>query len=79
MRVQALFLFIIISVFTSLASAQSIPQWGRWEKSFAAAPNTTPEPTIGLIVRLTSPRGKIHKVSAFWDGGQNLAGQIYAG
>ena len=70
MRIRSLFLLLIFSVFTSLTSAQSVPQWGRWEQSFEAAPNATPEPTIGLIVRLTSPRGKIHKVSAFWDGGK---------
>ena len=70
MRIRSLFLLTIFLAVTSLTSAQSVPQWGRWEQSFEAAPNTTPEPTIGLIVRLTSPRGKIHKVSAFWDGGK---------
>jgi hypothetical protein len=70
MRIYALLLSIVLLLLSSLASAQSVPQWGRWEKSFAANPNTTPDPTIGLIVRLTSPRGKIHKVSAFWDGGK---------
>ena len=43
--------------------------WGRWEKSFVASPKTNPDPSIGLLVRLTAPSGKVHKVSAFWDGG----------
>ncbi len=70
MRIYALLLSIVLLLLSSLASAQAVPQWGRWEKSFAANPNTAPDPTIGLIVRLTSPHGKIHKVSAFWDGGK---------
>lgn len=70
MLLKALFLFLFLTAFTSLVSAQSVPQWGRWEMSFEAKPNTAPDPTIGLIVRLTSPRGKIHKISAFWDGGK---------
>ncbi len=70
MRFHALGLSIVFLAFTSLASAQPVPQWGRWEKSFEAKPKTDPDPTIGLIVRLTSPHGKIHKVSAFWDGGK---------
>lgn len=53
-----------------LAQNQAVPLWGRWERSFAADPQTNPDPSIGLIVRLTSPSGKRHKVSAFWDGGK---------
>lgn len=53
-----------------LAQNKTVPLWGRWERTFAADPNTNPDPSIGLLVRLTAPSGKRHKVSAFWDGGR---------
>lgn len=53
-----------------LAQNNRVPLWGRWERAFEADPKTSPDPSIGLIVRLVSPTGKRHKVSAFWDGGR---------
>jgi hypothetical protein len=55
---------------TGGAQNNRVPLWGRWERTFEADPKTNPDPSIGLIVRLTSPTGKRHKVSAFWDGGR---------
>lgn len=63
-------LFFIFMAPAQAAKVSPVPQWGKWEQRFQANPKTDPDPTIGLIVRLTSPRGKIHKVSAFWDGGK---------
>lgn len=61
-------LFLLLLSF--LAEAKPVPLWGRWERTFVAAPNINPDPSIGLLVRLTAPSGKRHQVSAFWDGGR---------
>ena len=65
-------LTLALFLFTPACLAQNnrVPLWGRWERAFEADPRTNPDPSIGLIVRLTSPSGKRHKVSAFWDGGR---------
>ncbi len=52
-----------------VAQTKAVPLWSRWERTFVADPKTNPDPSIGLLVRLTAPSGKRHKVSAFWDGG----------
>ena len=65
----ALFLLVVFAP-TIVAQDNRVPLWGRWERTFEAAPRTNPSPSIGLLVRLTSPSGKRHKVSAFWDGGK---------
>ena len=62
--IAALFLLLPCAV-----QSQTVSLWSRWERSFEAAPKTNPDPSIGLLVRLTAPSGKRHKVSAFWDGG----------
>lgn len=66
------YLLALFLLFASTCVAQDnrVPLWGRWERTFEAAPRTNPDPSIGLLVRLTSPSGKRHKVSAFWDGGK---------
>ena len=74
-NMKRFYLLAICLVFIFMATAQaarlsSVPQWGRWERSFQANPKTDPDPSIGLIVRLIAPSGKRHKVSAFWDGGK---------
>jgi hypothetical protein len=49
------------------AQAQSVPLWGRWERSFTAAAS---DPTnIQFVVELTSPSGKVFNIDGFWDGG----------
>jgi Protein of unknown function (DUF4038)/Domain of unknown function (DUF5060)/Putative collagen-binding domain of a collagenase len=64
----ASFLFLLASF--SFAQPKPVSLWGRWERTFTAAPNINPDPSIGLLVRLTAPSGKRHQVSAFWDGGR---------
>lgn len=72
MKIHSLFAIIVLFLLapTCLVHGKPIPLWGRWERAFEADPKTYPDPTIGLIVRLTSPTGKRYKVSAFWDGGR---------
>ncbi len=75
MRLKNFSLLVICLFFSVCVSAQSankkaVALWGRWEKAFTAAARTNPDPSIGLLVRLTAPSGKVHKVSAFWDGGR---------
>jgi hypothetical protein len=64
------FALLILLASTCFAQNNRVPLWGRWERTFEADPRTKPDPGIGLIVRLTSPTGKRHKISAFWDGGK---------
>ncbi|HKI33893.1 MAG TPA: DUF4038 domain-containing protein [Gemmataceae bacterium] len=50
------------------AQEASVPQWGRWEASFTAEEDTSPD--TDFSVELTSPSGRQRSVSGFWDGGR---------
>jgi hypothetical protein len=62
--ITSLFCLLILAV---SANAQSVPLWGRWEQSFVASTNATPE--TQFAIELTSPSGGVFNVAGFWDGG----------
>jgi Protein of unknown function (DUF4038)/Domain of unknown function (DUF5060)/Putative collagen-binding domain of a collagenase len=57
----------LLAVLAGGVQAQTIPLWGRWERLFYAGTGSTPE--AALAVEFTSPSGKIHTITGFWDGG----------
>src|SRR5262245_14378483 len=64
-RLSGLACFIIIV--TASANAESVPIWSRWEHSFSASGEASPE--TEFAVKLTSPTKKTLIVTGFWDGG----------
>lgn len=71
----SLLAIIFLTLLLVTASAQpSAPGrvllWQRWERSFLAETDAQPDPATGLIVRLLSPSGRRHIVSAWFDGGR---------
>jgi Protein of unknown function (DUF4038)/Domain of unknown function (DUF5060)/Putative collagen-binding domain of a collagenase len=58
---------ICIHLLMVSAHAATIPLWARWEEVFQAGSSATPE--VELIVELTSPSGKVSRITGFWDGG----------
>jgi hypothetical protein len=63
-------LFFVFAISLRAAPREAVPLWTQWEKSFEAVTDVPPDPATGLIVRLLSPSGKRHIVSAFFDGGK---------
>lgn len=63
-----LVLVTILFIAPALGSSQTVPLWGRWEGSFTAQRDTTPETELRL--EFSSPSGKTRSVLGFWDGGQ---------
>jgi hypothetical protein len=50
------------------AGAQTVPLWGKFEKTFTVQSDAAPETEVSVEFR--SPSGKPHGVLGFWDGGK---------
>ena len=64
-----LLLATLLLTFPVGAGAQTVPLWGRFEKTFAAQVDAVPETEFSVEFR--SPSGKAHDILGFWDGGKN--------
>jgi hypothetical protein len=59
------------------AGASAVPLWGRWSRSFTA--NEAAAPETELTLHLTSPGGREHLVSGYWDGEQAWGARFMPG